>query len=286
MISNLTHRPAAPFDYPLLAAGVLVLLIHGCATSDVTPETGLASSAPDARVMRADALLRTGQLKRTAALLEEVGQTARRSEDPADVAAFLDIRYRYLLAGRRWEQALLAEPRFRTGDEIVSLLHIQGLAAAFLGRAEDAERRLRVLTSMVTSMGLSERYRIELHEIAAGAAMAAGDGAEVRSRMRAAIRLEDPWSTHAELSPPIPAHELYGEMLLRLGDPEAADEQFARVLDARQRPSALFGRARAAAARGDDDRASVHFRAFLDASADADPELPSVVEARRFLANK
>ncbi len=286
MASNLTHRPAALLSYPLLAAGVLVLLIHGCATSDLTPETEMAPSAPDARVMRADALLRTGQLKRAAALLEEVAQTARRSADPADVAAFLDIRYRYLLGGRRWQQALLAEPRFRTGDEIVSLLHAQGLAAAFLGRAEDAEQRLRVLTSMITSMGLSERYRIELHEIAAGAAMAAGDEAEVHSRMRAAIRLEDPWVPHAELPPPITARELYGEMLLLLGDPEAADEQFARVVDAHRRPSALSGRGKAAAARGDDDTAVAHFRAFLDACADADPEFPPVAEARRFLADK
>ncbi len=286
MVSNLTHSPAVRLSRRLLAAGVLVLLIHGCATSDVTPDTVISPSALDARVVRADALLRTGQLKRTAALLEKVGQTAHRSADPADVAAFLDIRYRYLLGGRRWEQTLLAEPRFRTGGEIVSLLHAQGLAAAFLGRAEDAERLLRVLTSMVTSMGLSERYRIELHEIAAGAAMAAGDGAEVRSRMLAAIRLEDPWSAHAELPPPIPARELYGEMLLRLGDSEAADEQFALVLDTRLRPFALFGRGKAAAARGDDDRAKVHFRAFLDAWADADSESPPVVEARRFLADK
>ncbi|MEE8526012.1 MAG: hypothetical protein V3T72_18905 [Thermoanaerobaculia bacterium] len=245
--------------------------------ADLREELGIAG--------RMYVLLQAGRLRAAAEHLDELEEAARRSAEADAVSAFVEERYRYLVDGRRWEEALLAEPVFASGREILTLLHTQGLAAAFRGRADAADNARRVFQQMVDSLRLTRRYRIESHELAAAAAMARGDVAETRSRMEGAVRDEEPWSAGA--GPPIlpiPARELYGEMLIQLGEAEAAEQELARALEDRpDRPLAVFGRGKAAVLAGDRVRAAAYFRSFLELWQEADPELEAVVEARRFL---
>jgi tetratricopeptide (TPR) repeat protein len=83
-----------------------------------------------------------------------------------------------------------------------------------------------------------------------------------------------------------PSHELLGELLLRAGRPDQARAEFERALRlAPQRALSLLGRARAVVAAGGDARAAA--RAYEELRGiwhRADPDIPGLAEATRFLA--
>jgi len=103
--------------------------------------------------------------------------------------------------------------------------------------------------------------------------------------MKKALRQEE--ATGPPSGPPgliKPAHELFGEILLRLGKPDAAAEQFQiALLRQPNRARSLLGAARAAAKSGDRHGAAVAYRKFLDQWQQADEGLPELSEARDYL---
>jgi tetratricopeptide (TPR) repeat protein len=81
-----------------------------------------------------------------------------------------------------------------------------------------------------------------------------------------------------------PAHELYGEILLKAGKPKEAAEQFrASLLRQPNRARALLGAARAAAQNGDKVAAAAAYAKLLDQWQQADPDLPELKEAREYV---
>lgn len=81
-----------------------------------------------------------------------------------------------------------------------------------------------------------------------------------------------------------PSHELYGEILLRAGKPEAAAEQFkTALLRQPNRGRSLLGLARAAAQSGDRSGAAAAYAKLLDQWRQADKELPELREAQEYL---
>jgi Tfp pilus assembly protein PilF len=89
--------------------------------------------------------------------------------------------------------------------------------------------------------------------------------------------------------PPVikPAHERFGEILLRAGRPKEAVEQFARSL--RRHPNrarSLLGAARAAARSGDTQVATTFYAQFAEQWGQAEAQLAERREAQNYLKNK
>ena len=122
-------------------------------------------------------------------------------------------------------------------------------------------------------------------EVAAVAAAARSNHAKAAELMKKAIALED------EMGPPSgppglikPSHELFGELLLKAGKPQAAAEQFkASLLRQHNRARSLLGAARAAAQAGDKAAATSAYVKFLDQWQQADEGLPELREAREYV---
>ena len=134
---------------------------------------------------------------------------------------------------------------------------MRGLASALSGSAA-AEN----VTKPGTTSRDAESKTIGELEIAAVAASVKRDHEQAADLMKQAIKLEE------EMGPPSgppalikPAHELFGEILLRAGKPEAAAEQFkVSLLRQPNRARSLLGAARAAAAEWGSARSSVCLR--------------------------
>ena len=120
---------------------------------------------------------------------------------------------------------------------------------------------------------------------AAAAAHAAGDAAAAAREMEAAVAIED--SIDSLSQPPypiIPAHELYGSMLMEMGRFAEARKHFEEALRRTPgRPKAIAGIARAAEAMGDVATAKAAATRLLEMWKNADSDRPELQMARRLL---
>jgi tetratricopeptide (TPR) repeat protein len=127
---------------------------------------------------------------------------------------------------------------------------------------------------------------MQAKEAEAFAAKGSGNVDEVVAKMKEAVAIED--SIDGLSQPPypiIPAHELFGTLLMELNRPADAMERFLQTLKRTPgRPKAIYGTARAAQARGDNATAKQRYQEFLSVWKNADRDRPEVVSAREFLA--
>lgn len=122
-------------------------------------------------------------------------------------------------------------------------------------------------------------------EVQALAASLRGEHDKAAQLMAEAVALEE--RTGAPSGPPgiiKPAHELFGEVLLRAGKHELAAEQF-RVALQRQpnRARSLLGLARTMAKSGNQTEADEFYKKLVEQWKDADPDLPELNEAKDYL---
>jgi predicted Zn-dependent protease len=105
--------------------------------------------------------------------------------------------------------------------------------------------------------------------------------------MNDAARIEDSiYALSQPPYPPIPVHELYGTMLLEMNLPAQARQQFADSLKRTPgRPKAIYALAQSAQALGDNSTAASEYAKFLQVWKNADPRLPEIAAAKRFLAS-
>jgi tetratricopeptide (TPR) repeat protein len=106
--------------------------------------------------------------------------------------------------------------------------------------------------------------------------------------MKKATALEE--ERGAPYGPPTlikPSHELFGEILLRAGQPKEAIEKFqVALLRQPNRARSLLGLARAFAQSGDTATAKTTYTKLLDQWKDADANLPELREARDYVGQK
>ena len=160
----------------------------------------------------------------------------------------------------------------RTSDRSLRLpTFVRNLAGAWKGTLKSGA------VTEGTSIGELEAFAV--------AAAAKGDHNGAAKLMRQAVEREE------KLGPPSgppnlikPAHELFGELLLRAGKPAEAAEQF-RISLLRQpnRARSLLGAARAAAKIGNRSVAEETYQKLLAQWQQADADLPELKEAREFL---
>ena len=170
------------------------------------------------------------------------------------------------------------------------LTFVRGFAAARLGLPE-ANQHLANLKA-IRSKGFAKNYfkrpeRLDIWdlEIQAVIRVSNKDYEEAIALMKKATTIEK--KLPAPSGPPRlikPTYELFGEILLRAGKSKEATQQFATsLLRHPNRARSLLGAARAAADNGDREEAVEWYSKLLAVWTQADPTLPELREARRYL---
>src|SRR5262245_22423622 len=202
---------------------------------------------------------------------------------------YFDMLSRYIVEAGAWTKSAAVPLVAPSRDFVAMKAQVDGMAAARRGDVAGAQAAAATIAALAAQTGrhpfAQQIIAIQAREAAAPAAQAAGDTASALARMDEAVAIED--SISAPSQPPypvIPAHELYGMMLLELGRPAEARKQFEKALERTPgRPKAVYGIARAAELLGDRETASARYPEFLGLWQRADRDRPELATARRFL---
>ncbi|CAN5906519.1 hypothetical protein BH20PSE1_BH20PSE1_25300 [soil metagenome] len=169
---------------------------------------------------------------------------------------------------------------------------VRGLAAAHQGTA-DAEKNVAELQAITQPDGDAhegalgqalKRLEIQTLEVSAVGSVAKGEldaAIEAMQKATAVANSLPPPSGPPEIIKP--AHELFGEILLRAARPQEAAEQFAASL--RRQPNrarSLLGAARALAEQSKRDAAAHAYAKFLQQRQQADAQWPALREAKEY----
>ena len=250
-----------------------------------------------------------GRLHKAEEVLEIARQAARESDSPRVASSLEAMEARYRIETRTWKAATApasAPVSAKTAEGKAGAEHCGGMAhppgdgasllalgMAAAGRgdlaaAEDAAARLRALNE-----GKEESYRtlparIMEKEVSALILLARGKKEEALALLREAVELEDRMPPPSGPPDPVkPSHELYGEVLLEVGQAEEAKRQFERaLLRMPNRAASLLGAARAAARLGGPEgreAARRHYAALAEIWRQADRDLPGLAEVTAYL---
>ena len=207
------------------------------------------------------------------------------------VYGYFDTLTRYVIETGDWQRSfdLPATPVSR--DFAAMRLLIEAMSAAKrkdAAAARAAADRITVLSNEAGQRALAQEVlTIQAKEAEAEAALAGGDEKAAIANMNDAMKVEDAiYALSQPPCPPIPAHELYGTMLLEMNRPAQAYQQFADSLKRTPgRPKAIYGLAQSAEALRDNPAAIREYTRFLQLWRNADQNLPEVATAKRFLAS-
>jgi hypothetical protein len=173
----------------------------------------------------------------------------------------------------------------------VPVIFARGLATAAQG-APEAHKSMAELQAMRAQQAgmqvpfIAQILKVtEIQEVEIAAMAAAAQGNDAITIMRQATALEE--ALPPPSGPPLvikPAHELFGEILLRAQRPKETAEQFATSLRRhKNRARSLLGVARAAAQSGDIQGAANFYAQFAHQWQQADAQLPELREAQDYL---
>jgi tetratricopeptide (TPR) repeat protein len=207
--------------------------------------------------------------------------------------AFAAMPARYALERGDWAAAAeltlhpqkLAWEKFPQAEAV--LVFARGLGAARNGDVQAARGDLARLHELRDALAAANQgywagqTEIQIKQIEAWIALAEGDNEGAVALMREATVMEDATEKHAVMpGPVVPAHELFGEMLLIVDQPEEALVEFEK--SQRIEPNRFrgwYGAAYAAHAA----KASAFYEQLLVLCASADSERAEMAEARTYL---
>jgi tetratricopeptide (TPR) repeat protein len=212
------------------------------------------------------------------------------SKDDVDELRYLDFEAvgmtaEYMLSSGDFSLAsrLPASP----STPVVDLLAQQARAMAAIARNDKAamaaaETAARTVLNDLPKKGIVALVApVAANETLAAIAHARHDDAAAFRAMDAAVAAEDAQPRHLQPTfPPIPAHELYGRLLLDAGKYDAAAAQFTAALKLfPNRALAMLGAARALRGAGDRAGAARYAASFTAMWANADAGRPELAEA-------
>jgi tetratricopeptide (TPR) repeat protein len=203
---------------------------------------------------------------------------------------YFDMLSRYILETGSWAEVTRLPLVAPSRDFVAMKLQLETMAAANRKDVVQARAAAAQIGALLGEPNLHPFVRqiltLQWKEAEAVAAQAAGDVQNALARMNEAVVVED--SIFALSQPPhpaIPVHELYGKMLLEIGRPAEARKHFLEALKRTPgRPKAIYGIARVAEMQGDRMNAIRCYRELLAIWKNADPDLPEMITARKFLA--
>jgi tetratricopeptide (TPR) repeat protein len=202
---------------------------------------------------------------------------------------YFDTLARFIVESESWGDVPTLPLIAPSSDFAVMKLHLEVMAAASRKDVATAKAKAAEMAERASAPGqhpfVQQILTIQAREAAAAAAHAAGDAAGAMKEMEAAAASED--SIDSLSQPPypiIPAHELYGSMLMDMGRPADARKHFEQALRRTPgRPKAIAGVARAAEATGDTATARAQYSSLIEMWKSADPDRPELRAAHRFL---
>ena len=205
---------------------------------------------------------------------------------------YFDTLARFIVESESWSGVPDLPLVAASSDFVVMKLHLEVMAAAKRKDAATARTKAAEMMERARVPGqhplVQQVLTIQAREAAASAAVAAGDAAGALTEMDAAVAIEDAIDSLSQPPYPIiPAHELYGSMLMEMGRPAEARRHFEETLRRTPgRPKAIAGIARAAEAMGDTATARAQYTRLADMWKSADSDRPELLAARRFLGSK
>jgi tetratricopeptide (TPR) repeat protein len=197
---------------------------------------------------------------------------------------------RYIVETGDWQAVPKVSLVAPSRDFVAMKLQLEAIAAAKRGDAAGAKAaadRIVALSNEPDQHPFTKQIiTMQAKEAEAIAAQVAGDREGAIAKMNEALAIED--SIYALSQPPypiIPAHELFGSMLLEMKRPADAMRHFTETLRRTPgRPKAIYGIARAAEALGDKQTAIKRYTELLALWKHADRDRPEIATARRFLS--
>ena len=187
------------------------------------------------------------------------------------VYGYFDMLTRYVVETGDWESAAAIPLMVPSRDFVAVKLQLETMAAAARKDAAGARVAADKLAALAQESGQHPFARqiitIQAREAEAFAARGTGNVDEAVAKMKEAVAIEDSIDSLSQPPYPIvPAHELFGTLLMELNRPAEAMEQFRQTLNRTPgRPKAIYGIARAAQARGDNATAKQRYQEFLSA---------------------
>ena len=171
--------------------------------------------------------------------------------------------------------------RYPWGEAITSFARAVG--AARTADVAAAQKEVDKLAALRDTLGKAKNQswadQVEVQRLAAAGilARAQGNDQEALNLLRAAADLETSMDKHPVTpAPVVPARELLGDLLLELGQPGPALQEFEATLTAEpNRFRSLFGAARAAELAGDAAKARAFYTRLAALCEQADTERPS-----------
>ena len=202
---------------------------------------------------------------------------------------YFDTLARFIVESESWSDVPSLPLIAPSSDFVVMKLHLEAMAAAKRKDAATAKAKAAEMMERARVPGqhpfVQQILTMQAREAAAVAAHAAGDAAGAVTEMEAAVTIEDAIDSLSQPPYPIiPAHELYGSMLMEMGRPAEARKHFEETLRRTPgRPKAIAGIARAAEAMGDTATAKAQYTRLIEMWKNADHDRPELQAARRFL---
>jgi tetratricopeptide (TPR) repeat protein len=242
--------------------------------------------------------LQLGQDIKAKALTEKSLATADRGDRPINFVNFTAkaaMPARYVLDRGDWTGAAALELKPSQYPMADSLTHFaRGLGMARSGNVDGAKaeieamKRLRAALERVNDSYWADRTEEQMLAVSAWVALKEGNREQAVRFMRAAAENEDNSLKHVAMENRLyPLRELYGDLLLDLGDANAALTEYETALKATpNRYRGIFGVARAANSSGDRAKATDYYGRLIDLAKNADVDRQEVQDAKAFLAKK
>jgi tetratricopeptide (TPR) repeat protein len=242
--------------------------------------------------------LQLGQDVKAKALTEKSLATADRGDRPINFVNFTAkaaMPARYVLDRGDWAGAAMIElkpSQYPMADSLTRFA--RGLGMARTGsvagaKAEvEAMKALRAALERVNDSYWADRTEEQMLAVSAWIALKEGNRDQAVKFMRAAAENEDNSLKHVAMENRLyPLRELYGDLLLELGDAGAALTEYETALKATpNRYRGILGVARAADASGDRTKAAQYYAKLVGLAKDADVDRQEVRESKAFLERK
>ena len=200
-------------------------------------------------------------------------------DNTATAYAFAAVPVRYALERQDWQAAAAMTPRWPEGlswDRYPQLVAIpvfsRALGSAHVGDGEAARRSIDELARLqdqaaALDMPYDWGIQVGIQKTAAEAWLAYEEGAKDQALKLIRLAAEMESSTEKNPVTPgevLPAHELYGDLLLEMGRYDEAKQKYEAVLErSPNRFNSLFGAGRAAELAGDDTTAISYYQKLL-----------------------
>jgi tetratricopeptide (TPR) repeat protein len=244
------------------------------------------------------AYLQLAQDKKAGALIEKATTTPLRGDRPVSMSNFTALAAmpaRFVLERADWKAAAVLPVTSTAHPQADSLTRFtRGLGLARSGDTNGAKLEIQAMEALRRALQgpdstyWADRTTEQILAVSAWIALAEGSKNQALMNMQRAADGEDASVKDIAMENRLyPMRELLGDLLLEVGQPQAAGRAYATSLsNTPNRYRGLYGAARAAQAAGDRAMSIEYFTKLMALAKNADTERTELARARAFLAER